>query len=448
MRFTDAATLLSLTSLVHAAPSLHGHQHKHAARQMYGWPSGGYPTESQPSGSKQGFQAGTFFVNWAIYARKFMVTDLPAEQLTKINYAFANLNNQTGEIILSDEWADLQFPYPGDVGTNGSQLLGNFNQLYKLKQKNRNLKVVLSVGGWSYRNNFKPAFSTEAGRTKFCDSTIQLIGDLGIDGIDFDYEYPEDTTAAHNFAKTVKYCRQIFDQYSAKYYNGYRFVIGISSPAGPQNYEIFPLAEIDQYVDNYNLMAFDYQGPGFSNFTGHLSNVYPSKKNPRSTNGWVVKTNSFTPFNTERAIEYYKTQIADPSKIQLGMPLYGRGFANVIDPKPAGNGMGMVFNGSTAGSFEAGVIDYKQLPRSNASLYTDWNVRAAWTYDRVAKEVITFDTPQVALWKTQYLKEQGLGGAWFWESSGDRPITDPKSLTRTVSLLRPHVPPFETCIWY
>jgi len=115
----------------------------------------------------------------------------------------------TGEVILSDEWADIQFPYPGDVASNGTQLLGNFNQLYKLKQKHRNLKVILSVGGWSFRANFKPALSTAERRQKFCDSSLTLIADLGLDGLDIDWEYPEDATDAANYVETVKQCRLV-----------------------------------------------------------------------------------------------------------------------------------------------------------------------------------------------------------------------------------------------
>ncbi len=119
------------------------------------------------------------------------------------------MNNKTGEVVLTDEWADLQFGYPGDVATNGSQLLGNFNQLYKLKQKNRNLKVILSVGGWSFRANFKPALATAEGRQKFCDSSLTLIADLGIDGLDIDWEYPEDETDGNNLIDTLMRCRKV-----------------------------------------------------------------------------------------------------------------------------------------------------------------------------------------------------------------------------------------------
>ncbi|EMD85470.1 glycoside hydrolase family 18 protein [Bipolaris maydis ATCC 48331] len=420
MRFTDAAALLSLSSLAQAAPGLRGHQHAHYSSSSYG------------SSSSAGYHASTFFINWGIYARNYKVTDLPAKQLTEVNYAFANVNNVTGEVVLSDEWADIQIPYPGDVAGNAT-LLGNFGALFKLKQQNRHLRVTLSIGGWSFRDNFKPAFSTEAGRQKFCDSSLELIKDLGIDGIDIDYEYPEDLEASANFADAVKRCRNVFDTYSAAYANNYRFIISISSPAGPQNYEIFPIAEMDPYVDYWNLMAFDYQGPGFSNFTGHNSNLWPSKTNPRSTDGWDAKNKKFTPFNTDRAIQYYKSKISSPTKIQLGMPLYGQAFANVMDPNPFGDGTGVKFNGSMPGSWQAGNYDYKVLPLNNSgTAYASYEVGAAWTYNRKTRDLVSFDTPQVAQWKTQYIKAQQLGGAWWWEASGDRPVTDPKSLVRTV----------------
>jgi chitinase len=108
-------------------------------------------------------------------------------------------------------------------------------------------------------------------------------------------------------------CLQTFDEYAIVNAAGYHFDLGISAPAGPSRYTVMPVAEMDPYVDNWNLMAFDYQGPGFSNFTGHLSNVYPSSKNPRATNGWDVVTEDFVPFNTKEAIDYYKANVASPS---------------------------------------------------------------------------------------------------------------------------------------
>jgi chitinase len=190
--------------------------------------------------------------------------------------------------------------------------------------------------------------------------------------------------------------------------------------------------EMDPYVDNWNLMAFDYQGPGFSNFTGHLSNVYASKTNPKSTNGWDAEKKEFTPFNTKEAIDHYKASVASPSKIQLGIPLYGRSFANVVDLSKDRRAMGQVFNGSGEGTWEPGTLDYKALPQNGTKVYTDKETLASWSWDPIKKQVVSFDTPKVAQWKTDYLKKEGLGGAWWWESSGDREITSNKSIVSTV----------------
>jgi chitinase len=219
--------------------------------------------------------------------------------------------------------------------------------------------------------------------------------------------------------------------------HGYHFDLGISAPAGPQRYNILPIKEMDHYVDNWNLMAFDYQGPGFSNFTGHLSNVYASKTNSKSTDGWNAEKREFVPFNTKAAIDYYKANVASPTKIILGMPLYGRSFANVVDLSKDGRGMGQRFNGSGEGTWEPGTLDYKVLPLNGSKVYTDKETLTSWSWDEKKMELVTFDTPKVAVSKTDYLKKEGLGGAWWWESSGDHTITSDKSIISTVSSKSP-----------
>lgn len=43
-----------------------------------------------------------------IYGRKYTPKSIPISLLTHINYAFANVNAETGEVVLSDPWADVE----------------------------------------------------------------------------------------------------------------------------------------------------------------------------------------------------------------------------------------------------------------------------------------------------------------------------------------------------
>lgn len=338
------------------------------------------------------------------------MSQIPASQLTHINYAFANIAN--GQCVLGDPYADTDKAFPGDTWDAGAKR-GNFNQLNKLKAANPGLRTLISVGGWTWSGNFPAAAATAASRATFAQSCVAFMKQYGFDGIDIDWEYPvagglTPGTAADkvNYTLFLQALRDELNRQGAAD-GGKHYDLTIAAPAGPSILTNLEISKVAAIVDWINLMTYDFHG-SWESTTGHNAPITKPTGDPGPAG-----------FYSDATIGSYLAAGAPASKLVLGVPFYGHSFAGV---GPTNNGLFQPTTGAGTGTWEAGSVDYKDIAANYLPRLTrqyDASAKVPYLYDAAKKEFISYDDPASMALKANYIASKGLGGGMFWEMSGD-----------------------------
>ncbi|WP_395293328.1 glycosyl hydrolase family 18 protein [Kitasatospora hibisci] len=422
--------------------------------------SGPATGRTKPGGTDPGALKIGYFTQWSIYARGYSVKKLDtsgsAGRLTTLNYAFANIHPTTKQCFITnkaagndsdpnagdgagDAWADYGKGWDagnsvaGTTDTWDQKLAGNFNQLKQLKAKYPNLRIQISIGGWSYSKWFSDAAATDSSRKALVSSCIDMYikGNLPVidgrggagsaagifDGIDLDWEWPNSDghlgnifrpADKANYTLLAQEFRRQLDALGAT--TGKHYTLSAFLPADP--------AKITAGIDVPGLFgAFDFatiQGYDYHGAWEMTTNQQSALK--------VAAGDPSTPdrrFSSEIAINAYVDGGAPKSKLTLGIPFYGRGWTGV--PRGTTNGLFQSATGPAPGSYENGFEDYHKLKDLAASggytLYRDPVAGFAYLYNGTV--FYTYDDPTEIARKTAWIKSQGLAGAMVWSFDGD-----------------------------
>ena len=320
--------------------------------------------------------------------RALTADEVSAGKLTRINYAFANLRE--GRIVEG-------FAHDTE----------NLAVLTSLKRVNPALTILISVGGWGWSGEFTDMALTQERRKIFIDSAITFLEEHNLDGLDIDWEYPGMPGDNHrfraqdkqNYTLLLKELRERFRHEETRL--GRRLVLSIATGASTDFLEHTEMAKVQQYVDTVNLMSYDYYVPSWDKTTGHHAPLFTNPADPKQ-------------ISVDRSVREYEAAGVPASKIVVGVPFYGKSWAQVPD--------------RNHGLFQPGVnrpdayLPYGVLPglqHNGYARFWDQVASAPYLYNQEAKIFISYDDPESLKSKCRYVLDHRLGGIMFWESTGD-----------------------------
>ncbi|MFF2202859.1 glycoside hydrolase family 18 protein [Streptomyces sp. NPDC058145] len=357
---------------------------------------------------KAGSKVVGYFTEWGTYDRKYYVKNIEtsgsAARLTHINYAFGNVTG--GKCAMGDSYAATDRAYTAAESVDGvadtwdQPLRGNFNQLLKLKKKHPGLKVLWSFGGWTWSGGFGEAAKNPAAFAQSCYDLVKNSRWAGVfDGIDIDWEYPNacgntcDTSGREAFKNVMAALR-------SKFGSGSLVTAAITADAtSGGKIDAANYAGAAQYVDWYNPMTYDYFGAWDA--AGPTA-----PHSPLNSYSGIPKAG----FHTSATIAKLRSLGVPASKLLLGIGFYGRGWTGVTQAAPGGTA-----TGPAAGTYEQGIEDYKVLKTRCPATGTVGGT----AYAKCGSDWWSYDTPATIGTKMAYKNQQGLGGTFFWELSGD-----------------------------
>ncbi|WBB49909.1 glycosyl hydrolase family 18 protein [Verrucosispora sp. WMMA2044] len=364
------------------------------------------PTTTPPNPGAQ--KVVGYFAQWGVYARNYHVRNIhtsgSASKLTHILYAFGNTTG--GRCTIGDSYADYEKAYTAADSVDGvadtwdQPLRGSFNQLRKLKKMYPHLKVIWSFGGWTWSGGFTQAAQNP---TAFAESCYNLVEDPRwadvFDGIDIDWEYPNacgltcDASGPNAFKNVASALRARF---------GSNNLVTAAITADGSNGGKIDATDYAGAATHLNWimpMTYDYfgafapQGP-----TAPHSPLYSYSGIPQQG------------FWSDAAIQKLKSKGIPANKLLLGIGFYGRGWTGVTQSTPGGTA-----TGPAPGTYEQGIEDYKVLKNTCPATGTVGGT----AYAKCGSNWWSYDTPSTIGGKMTYARNQGLGGAFFWELSGD-----------------------------
>ena len=284
----------------------------------------------------------------------------------------------------------------------------NLRRLVELKAKNPDLKIIISIGGWTWSKHFSDAVLTDTATKNFAASAVAIVEKYKLDGVDIDWEYPgligdsnvyrpEDK---QHYTTLFKQLRHQLDSLGKIKHQPY--FVTLAAGASTEFLEHSEMGKVQQYVDFINLMTYD-----FTDVTDtviiHHTNLYASPGAPKQRSADI-------------AVKQFMEAGVPAAKLVMGIAFYG----HAAEVRTADNhGLNRkVVKRVPLGGFT--YINDSLVNKRGYVRYWDSAAKAPYLYNAERKIFISYDDEESVTDKCNYVTQHGLGGVMFWEYNNDK----------------------------
>ncbi|XP_039299774.1 chitinase-like protein EN03 [Nilaparvata lugens] len=363
---------------------------------------------------------------------------------THLIYGFAAIDDDDYHIEPIDKKLDTD----KDNGHN------QYKQVTDLKRSHPGLTVLLSVGGNADTEDpekYLTLLESKDHQTKFINSVKTFLTKHGFDGIDIAWQFPvvkekKDRGIIGGFFHKVKktfgsgvddkaeehkdqFVTLLRDMKSVLRTDNKIMTLGVLPHVNSTVY--YDVKDILPYLEFINLWTVDFRTPkrtsDQADYAAPLYYQYDRKPHQ----------------NIDSTVRWWKEQGAEPHKLIVGLPTYGRTWKTTLDSAISGVPPLVADGPGPAGTHTKteGLLAYYEIcprivsptnakaPRDTLRRVTDPSKRlGTYGYHMPNKQKneeegiwVSFEEPETAAQKAQYVKQNGYGGVALIELSLDDP---------------------------
>ncbi|KAE9413713.1 hypothetical protein Angca_009395, partial [Angiostrongylus cantonensis] len=305
-----------------------------------------------------------------------------AERLTHLVFAFFKMESD-GRLYLEGEPAQRRL-----------------DEVMTIARHHANLKVLFAIGGWENSQHFSSLTSDYRQRLVLLSFSVIICFVFFVD-IQAD---------RRNYVHLLRELRSRLRGREESACKSNPYLISFAGAAGDWVLKPgFDLIQLIKHVDFINVMSYDYFGAWQSKwgaYTGPPAPLYFAT--PRRFSGRM---------NVEATMKYYSCQVKSTSKLNMGVPFYGRYWYNVGDAVDASDEMWRTAAPSDGYTkFEGGDVQWRDIQirfnTTRAKFHSGAKTPFLWISEN--KTFLGFENPESLSYKIDYVVDHNFGGVVIW----------------------------------